>query len=89
MDAGADHTVIASSLDQTTGDPLTFDLSVRLFEIQPTDRIPPYKRWGDTCGSTNCGQVHRSLNMGGIYYDLAGSMVPSLTGIDPIYPPVS
>mgnify|MGYP003309772744 CR=1 FL=1 len=35
------------------------------------------------------GKVHRSLNMGGIYYDLAGSMVPSLTGIDPIYPPVS
>jgi len=88
VDAGADHTVIASSLDQTTGDPLTFDLSASL--RNPTNGpYPPYKRWGDTCGSTNCGQVHRSLNMGGIYYDLAGSMVPSLTGIDPIYPPVS
>jgi len=86
IDAGADHTTTAADLNQDTGDPLTFDLS-QSFRSLTNGPYPPFRRWGDLCGAA-CGNRKRSLNMGGVYYDLAGSMVPSLTGIDPVYDPI-
>jgi len=72
VDSALDHTSPASDFDQDTGDALLKDMSNHY--KNPTHSHGPYRDWTGTNGE--------EMGVGGVYYDLAGTMVPSLTGYD-------
>jgi len=72
VDSALDHTNPASDFDQNTGDALTRDMSKHY--KNPTHFNKPYRDWTGSNGE--------EMGVGGVYYDLAGSMVPSLVGYD-------
>jgi len=76
LDSALDHTNPASDFDQDTGDGLLADMSARY--KNPTHAQGSYRDWND-------GSSGSKMGVGGMYYELAGSMVPSLTGYEPAY----
>ena len=70
-----DHTDPASDFDHNTGDPLIRDMSNHY--RNPTHSNGPYRDWTGSNG--------QEMGVGGVYYELAGTMVPSLTGFEPPY----
>lgn len=76
LDSALDHTMPASDFDQDTGDGLLADMSARY--KSPTHSQGSYRDWNDDSSNSKMG-------VGGLYYELAGSMVPSLTGYEPAY----
>ena len=75
LDSALDHTDPASDFDHNTGDPLIRDMSNHY--RNPTHSNGPYRDWTGSNG--------REMGVGGVYYELAGTMVPSLTGFEPPY----
>ena len=85
IDCANDHSQEASEYTAVTGDGLLNDLSHRY--RNPSDAwkdkgayptgLAAYKDW-----DSDARQV---INIGGLYYDLAGDMRPSLTGYEQIY----
>ena len=86
IDCSNDHSQEASEYTSTTGDGLLNDLSQRYRNpsnhwladapTYPTG-LRAYENFDDT--------TRKILNLGGLYYDLAGDMRPSLTGLEEIY----
>lgn len=72
VDSALDHTSPASDFDQNTGDAFIRDMSKHY--KNPTHFNMPYRDWTGSNGE--------EMGVGGLYYDLAGSMVPSLVGYD-------
>lgn len=86
IDCSNDHTQEASEYTSVTGDGLLNDLSQRYrnpsnqwLADAPThpSGLRAYENWDDT--------TTKILNLGALYYDLAGDMRPSLNGYEPIY----
>ena len=75
LDSALDHTDPASDFDHNTGDPLIRDMSNHY--RTPTHSNGPYRDWTGSNG--------QEMGVGGVYYELAGTMVPSLTGFEPPY----
>ncbi len=86
IDCSNDHSQEASEYTSITGDGLLNDLSHRYRNpsndwladapTYPTG-LRAYQNFDDS--------TRKILNLGGLYYDLAGDMRPSLTGLDQIY----
>ena len=73
LDSALDHNVAAADHDEITGDALYADISGKY--RNPTDAAGPMPNWEDN--------DVKKMGVGGLYYELAGTMVPSLTGIAP------
>lgn len=75
LDSALDHTNAASEFDHNTGDGLIRDMSQHY--RNPTHANGPYRDWNE--------DNNVKMGVGGVYYELAGTMVPSLTGFEPPY----
>jgi hypothetical protein len=76
LDSALDNTNPASDFDHNTGDALIRDMSQHY--RTPTHSQGPYRDWNDDTSGLKMG-------VGGLYYELAGTMVPSLAGFEPPY----
>jgi len=74
LDSSCDHSVAASDHNDITGDPVRADISA-IYRKQSSKVITvgPMPSWLETDGN--------KMGVGGLYFELAGSMVPSLVGI--------
>jgi hypothetical protein len=89
LDSALDSSMLASKYDHNTGDSLLQDLSQR-YRNPTNGPFHGYRDWnGDFEGGTNTIRVNSgeamSCNLGALYYNLAGSMRPSLTGYGTAY----
>lgn len=76
LDAKVDFENAAADFDQDTGDGAATDMS-SLFFAASSDVEPPIANW-------EAPKSNAAMNMAAVYYDLAGSVVPSLAGYQPI-----
>ena len=76
IDAKVDFSMPASDFDHNTGDGLIQDMSTLYFDATSGPEVP-YANW-------ETPKTVAGLNMGAVYYDLSGSMVPSLLGFHPL-----
>ena len=77
LDSALDSTMAAADYDHNTGDSLLQDISQR-YRNPTHGPYYAYRDWNGATFGTN-GEA-MNCNMGGIYYSLASSMRPSLTG---------
>ena len=81
LDTVLDHYRLASDHDAVTGDGVLADISAKYRLPARTDKLMrtgALDNWLNTNG--------QKMGVGGVYYELAGSMVPSLVGLDQVVP---
>lgn len=82
IDSCNDHSMLASDYDEVTGDGILQDLSERFRTVYSgtsawSGGLAPYEGWDD--------DTRKNLNLGSLYFDLAGDMRPSLLGYGDVF----